>query len=269
MNSLPYLLHGWSWNPAALVGIGALTAVYAKFVGRRGRVGYFVAAMALLALAMFSPLSLLADGVLFSAHMTQHILLLLFIPGLTLLSLPADFSVASGRSSEARTARSSAPVGATSVLGWIAGVGAMWFWHVPQLCNAAASTSSIHALQTVSLLGMGSVFWWPILAPRAADRLVPGFGIAYLFTACLACTALGILLTLSSVEVCSAFTAPTAAPSLWASLRDTLGARRDQQIGGLLMWLPMCLVYVAAIVLELARWLGEPATPLATNRSRS
>lgn len=134
----------------------------------------------------------------------------------------------------------------------------MWFWHVPQLCNAAAGNPTVHTLQTVSLLGVGAAFWWPILAPDRAARLDPGFGVLYLFSACLACTGLGILLTLTPVEVCPIFAAPSSAPAMWVALRERLTATRDQQIGGLLMWMPMCLVYVAAIVMELARWLGEP-----------
>ncbi len=49
----------------------------------------------------------------------------------------------------------------------------MWLWHAPALCNAAVSSRPIYALQSVSLLGLGSLFWWQVLAPREQDRLNP------------------------------------------------------------------------------------------------
>ncbi len=248
MNPTRLLLEGWSWNPVVLVGCGAAIALYAWLARAGARWGYFIAAVAVVLITLLSPLNALADGVLFSAHMMQHILLLLVTPALLLLSLPRDFSP--------RIVSSRWP----AAFGWIAGVGSMWFWHVPTLCNAAATSSSVHAFQISSLLAMGTLFWWPILAPADRHRLIPGLGVAYLFTACLACTALGIILTLTPVEVCPVFRAPLAT-STWAFMRDRLTAERDRQIGGLLMWIPMCLVYVAAIMVELGRWFGAPAKP--------
>jgi cytochrome c oxidase assembly factor CtaG len=208
--------------------------------------------MAVVVVALLSPLNALANGVLFSAHMAQHILLLLIAPGLLVLSLPREPLVAArGEGGRMR--------GALPVLGWAAGVGSMWFWHVPAFCDAAATSSGVHTLQTISLLGLGTAFWWPILAPRERDRLMPGLGVAYLFTACLACTALGVLLTLTPVEVCPVFRAPLAASS-WTWLRDRVSADTDRQVGGLLMWIPMCLVYVGAIMFELGRWLHPAGT---------
>lgn len=240
-------LSGWNFNPVVVFTIASAIVAYSILVGRRGRPGFFAAALVALALALLSPINLLATGVLFSAHMVQHLLLLLIVPAFALLSLPASHG----------DAPAAPGVPAVAILGWVLGVGAMWFWHAPTLCNAAAVRPAVHAVQTLSLLGMGTAFWWPILSPHSSDRLMPGYGIAYLFSACLACSALGIMLTFTTVEVCSIFSAPLLSPSPWAGLRDSIPFERDQQIGGLLMWLPMCLVYVAAIFLELSRWMGE------------
>ncbi len=300
MSTTRLLLDGWNWNPMVLVAGAAALVIYGRAFRSAARWGYFLAALALVLFTLLSPLNTLAAGVLFSAHMTQHILLLLIAPALLLLSLPRDFSIvgrglrlALGRAETLPyfNARSPAPNEALSwrgakrrghpagvfrglpqsasllrndkqwvfVASWAAGVGSMWFWHVPAFCNAAATSSSVHAIQTCSLLVMGTAFWWPILAPCERDRLIPGFSIAYLFTACLACTALGIVLTLTPVEVCSAFRAPLAASS-GADLRALVGAEQDRQIGGLLMWIPMCLVYLGAIMVELSRWLGASST---------
>jgi putative membrane protein len=263
------IFRDWNANPVVLAALALATLAYAFIAGRRARWPYFAAATLLTAIALLSPLNLLAQGVLFSAHMAQHIVLLLLVPALVLLSLPASVREESalppstadeGLPSALRSRTSDSPrrPGALglAVPCWLLGVGSMWFWHVPQFCDAAASSTAVHAFQTLSLLGMGAAFWWPILAPSPAQRIAPGLGIAYLFTACLACTALGIVLTLTPIQVCPIFRSPIAVADDWAQLRAAIGAGRDQQIGGLLMWLPMCLVYVAGIVLELARWLG-------------
>lgn len=268
MKLADYLLRGWDWNPLVIGALLAAAVAYVRLVGARGQPWLFASALGLVAIAFLSPLNLLATGVLFSAHMAQHIILLLLVPALVLMSVPAPGvagRIAPCAHEQAHGRPSRSFFKGYAIITWSLGVGSMWFWHVPQLCNAAASNAGIHTLQTVSLLGLGAAFWWPILAPNPEHRLGPGVGIGYLFTACLACTGLGILLTLTTVDVCPIFRAPSAAPAMWVALRDQLSAHRDQQIGGLLMWMPMCLVYVAAIVLELARWLGEPAPNLSTS----
>jgi len=255
MNALTQsLLGAWSFDPVVLLGCAAATAAYALAFRKRGRWPWFAAAIALLLVTLCSPLNTLASGVLFSAHMTQHILLLLIVPALLLLSLPADLKIGRGWTGKLATGAA-----------WIAGVGSMWFWHTPQLCDAAAVNPAFHAVQTSSLLAMGALFWLPILAPRPADRVAPMIGVGYLFTACLACTALGILLTLTPIEVCTAFRAPENATGMMARVRQFVGAQRDQQIGGLLMWLPMCLVYLTGIMWEFARWMGVHGKPQETH----
>jgi cytochrome c oxidase assembly factor CtaG len=74
---------------------------------------------------------------------------------------------------------------------------------------------------------------------------------------------LGIIITLSPVTVCSAYTMPSMDRlGMLQTIRDDWGltAERDQQVGGLLMWVPMCLVYLSAILAQMARWFAEPAS---------
>jgi cytochrome c oxidase assembly factor CtaG len=140
----------------------------------------------------------------------------------------------------------------------------MWFWHVPALCNAAVSSRPVHAIQTISLLLLGTAFWRQVIAPRDDERLPPPSAVVYLFAACATCSVLGIIITLSPVAVCSAYTMPSMDRlGILPTIRDNWGltAARDQQIGGLLMWVPMCLVYLSAIFGQLARWFAEPANP--------
>jgi len=141
-------------------------------------------------------------------------------------------------------------------LGWMLGVGAMWLWHMPTLCNAAATDPLTHRVQEISLLAMGTAFFWPIVGLRRQERLPPLGGALYLFTGCVACTILGIILTFSPVEICSVFAHPVDRLGVMPLLREGWGmtTARDQQIGGLFMWIPACLVYGAGIMGLLARW---------------
>ena len=252
MNAFREFMSEWRADPVTLITLAAGTALYFATVKRAARPGWFLAAMAVMALALLSPLQAMAEGVLFSAHMTQHILLLLVAPALLLASLPAGFVHRfAGAPTRAFTR-------AAVAIGWLGGVGSMWFWHVPDVCSASVTVGWVHALQSVSLVALGAAFWWPIFGPSGGQRLSPSAGIVYLATACLACTALGILLTLTPIQVCPIFRQPISASSIGASIRAAITPDHDQQIGGLLMWVPMCLVYLAAIMLELARWWRAP-----------
>jgi len=250
MTTYQFLTTAWRWNSILLIFCALAVAGYFLAFRRRGRPAYFSAALVVFLVALISPVNALADGYLFSAHMVQHILLVLIVPALVLLSLPRSLSL------QRPLRRFTHPV-----VGWIAGVGAMWLWHAPTLCNAAATSRTVSAIQTTSLLLMGSVFWWQVLAPRDAERLSPGVGIVYLFTACTACSILGIILTFAPVSICSVYQHPVDRLGMLGTIRGNWGltSDRDQQIGGLLMWVPMCLIYVTAILAQLARWHSYPA----------
>jgi cytochrome c oxidase assembly factor CtaG len=180
------------------------------------------------------------------------------VPPLALLGLPANAEAS-------RPPRGVGRLLAIPLVTWGLGVGAMWLWHAPTLCDAASRSALVHRLQELSFLVMGTAFWWPVLTPRADARLSPPGGIVYLFTACTACTLLGILITFSPVEVCSVFSHPIDRLGVMPLLRGGWGLtpERDQQIGGLLMWVPACLVYGVGIMGQLARLFREPESDLS------
>lgn len=249
MNTEKFLLSAWTWNPVVLIATAIALVAYLFAFRAERRLGWLFLALAILVLTLVSPLNALADGYLFSAHMLQHIVLLLIVPALLLFSLPRSFSLAW------RPRLLAHPIA-----GWIAGVGAMWFWHWPALCHAAITSRSIYALQTVSLLVLGTLFWSQVIAPREEERLSPPGAVLYLFSACLTCSALGIILTFSPVTVCPIYAMQaTDHFGLWNMIRTGWGfsPEKDQQIGGLLMWVPMCLIYLGAIFAQIARWFGE------------
>ena len=164
MTTQQFLTSAWTWNTTALVLSGVALIAYVWAFGLNRRILYLLAGLGVFILTLVSPFSALANGYLFSAHMVQHILLVLIVPALLLLSLPRSFSLHS-------------PLTYLShpLIGWVAGVGAMWLWHAPTLCNAAATSRTVSAIQTTSLLIMGSVFWWQVLgAARGATAFTAG-----------------------------------------------------------------------------------------------
>src|SRR5437868_11335719 len=143
MTTYQFFTTAWTWNSLVLLLSAVAVLGYFFTFGKRGRPLYFVAAVVVFLFALISPFSELADGYLFSAHMVQHILLVLIVPALLVLSLPRSLSL------QRPLRHFTHPV-----IGWIAGVGAMWLWHAPALCNAATTLRTVSVIQTISLLLM-------------------------------------------------------------------------------------------------------------------
>lgn len=317
MSTNEFLLSQWPLHWTNL-GIAALILAWFAVRWRAMRSGrslvFLVAALILLLLALDSPLDALADGYLFSAHMLQHLVLLLIIPALLLLAWdkagrsgsggirmgsalskqfpspqasPTGAGVA-GASYPSKAGQGladspanllSLPVGEGRGKGdprvatilyhplvtWLAGVGAMWLWHVPTLCDAATSSPALRVVQTASLLAFGCLFWSPLLGPDRPRRLPDLAGVLYLFTACVGCTLLGIFITFAPVSVCPVYLHPRDQLGILSLVRTDWGITPslDQQIGGLLMWVPACFIYFCGIIGLLARWYAMPPRPFA------
>ncbi|MFL6590815.1 MAG: cytochrome c oxidase assembly protein [Chthoniobacterales bacterium] len=216
----------------------------------------FAAGWLTLVIALVSPLHPWG-AVLFSAHMTQHELLMLVAAPLLVLGRPLiPFLWALPRSS-AKTMASWAnnphwqhfwkSITAPFVA-WIIHAVVLWSWHVPVLFQATRDNEFIHALQHASFLFSALLFWWAILHGR---RRAIGFGAAvlYMFTTALHSGLLGALLT---------FTRSLWYP-IYANTTQPWGLTplEDQELGGLIMWIPAGLVYVIAGLALFAGWLRE------------
>ena len=118
MSTEQFFLTAWTWNPLVLIIAGVGLAAYLFVFRAEGRPAWLLLALSVFVLTLVSPLNALANGYLFSAHMLQHILLLLIVPAFFILSLPRSLSL-----------RWRPRFFTHPVAGWIAGVGAMWFWH--------------------------------------------------------------------------------------------------------------------------------------------
>lgn len=245
----------WSFPPGVLLACGTLVSAYLlafRFRPPRRSVFFFAGALLLL-FALTSPLAALGHGVLFSAHMIQHLLLVLAIPPLWLLGLPAQAFASAAERPLARAL-------GHPLLTWSCGGSAMWLWHWPPLYDAALHSHALHITEQVSLLTLGTAFWWPVIAPPEHSRLQPLLAVLYLFTGCLGCTVLGIILTFAPAGLYAAYLAPPDPLGILPLVRHGWGlsAALDQQFGGLLMWIPACLIYLCGVLGALARWYGSP-----------
>lgn len=249
----------WSWDPSVWVGCAALIGVYLAAVRSyidNKRAILFIAGVLIMWFALESPLDELGDTYLFSAHMAQHLLLILAVPPLLLMGLPRRLAV---RILDWPPADRIEQILSRPLLAWLLGIGTVWIWHIPVLYNATLHDEYIHILEHTDFLVTSTILWWPVLSPVMERRLSPLSTIAYLFAAMAASSVLGIILTFTP-------------PGLYDYLHpvDTLGAlllirqgwgltpEVDQQIGGLLMWVPSGLVFLAGILGALGRWYREP-----------
>jgi cytochrome c oxidase assembly factor CtaG len=205
--------------------------------------------------ALVSPLHPLGEA-LFSAHMAQHEILMTLSAPLVVLgrpfvpfvwALPPRWRGLVGRAvttgwRAGLWSRVSSPLGA-----WLLHFAALWGWHVPVLFEATLVSDLAHSLQHLTFLGTALLFWWALLCGHGRDRF--GLGVFYLFTTIIHTGALGALLTFSE-RLWYPLYASTTMP--WG-----LTPLEDQQLGGLIMWVPASTSYIVAGLALMGLWLQD------------
>lgn len=261
MTTAELMISAWDWEPSIVVGCAGLAAGYLAVARDRWsrKTAFFFTGVLILLVDLMSPIDSLGDTYLFSMHVLQHFLLALIIPPLWLLGLSRGLAEAAlQRSWVCRIEQVLAQPG----MGWLLGVGTMLAWHIPSFFNAALEHDALHIFQHLSFLITGTIFWWPVLGPLPERHLPTLTCIAYLFSACTACSLLGAVLTFSPPGAYPAYLNPEDRLGIVPLIRSWgLDAKSDQQLGGMLMWVPGCLVYLSAILTRVARWYAaaEPA----------
>jgi putative membrane protein len=263
-------VQNWSFEPWVVAPLALSATLYALGVARlwrhagglrgigRRQVAAFAAGWVVLVIALVSPLDALGAS-LFSAHMVQHELLMVVVAPLMVLGRPLAawawaFAPAQrqaiGRGLRVRWWASVWAWLTDPLAAWVLHALALWLWHVPRFFDAALANEGWHALQHASFLGTALLFWWAVLGRDARSRQNSGFALAYLFTTMLHTSALGALLTLAPTPWYEGYATTTALFGL--------GPLEDQQLGGLVMWIPGGFAYVAAGLVMVARLLGRP-----------
>jgi len=261
-NAAQNLLYAWDFDPSIVIGCIALLAAYAiAHRGNLARAGWFVAGVALMFLALVSPLDALSDTYLFSAHMLQHLILVLVVPPLLILGISPGFARAVLK--VPALARIEKILG-NPVVAWMVGMTTLWAWHAPVLYNATLADEDVHIVEHLCFLVSSTIYWWPILAPVEESRLSAMPAVIYLVTGAVSNSVLAILLTFARPGLYPAYLNPADPLKILPMIRDSWGLTPalDQQLGGLMMWVPGGMVFLGAVVWVMARWYATPERPL-------
>jgi putative membrane protein len=259
MTTWQLLASMWDWYPSVVVGCAALLGGYLAAARRElgGRAWFFAGGVGVLLLALVSPVDGLGDEYLFSAHMLQHMLLMLAVPPLLLLGIPRSLTerilVVPVLARTERLLR-------RPWLAFVIGMGTEAAWHLPVLYNAALANDNIHIVEHLCFMVAGTIFWWPALTPLEERRLAPLAAVLYFCAAVVFNTILGIVLVFAPLGLYPAYLEPEGPVGVLSLLQDGWGLTPlvDRQLGGLLMWLGGAAVFLPGIFGALARWYSMP-----------
>jgi len=199
-----------------------------------------------LALALSPPLSGDAQQLL-SFHMLQHLLLIVAAAPLLIAS----------RALESIERRPWIAALAQPVTAWIVFVGVFLFWHWPAAFQWAAGDAFSRLLELASILASALLFWSVALAPEGRQSSSHGARALWVLTAAIATDLPGVLMVFSPRVFCA-----MPAESAW---RWALTPLEDQQIAGLLMWVPANLVFFGIAMSLFARWMSDQRPVPRTN----
>lgn len=260
--------HAWTLDPWVIVPLALAWWLYGRGLARlwgkagtgRGvtpwRAGCFALGMASLVLSLVWPLDAMGET-LFSAHMAQHMVLLVLAPPLLVLgtplapwaaALPRPWHRPLARALRAGMLRGPAALLARPWAGCLATAVVLWGWHAPAAFDAALADPALHALEHACFLAVGLGFWWGILNPARGDPLAPLSGAGAALVTLIHSGLLGALISLAPVGLYDGY-AGRGAP--WG-----LGQLEDQQLAGLVMWVPGGFAYLGAGLWLLAAWLN-------------
>jgi putative membrane protein len=251
----------WSFEPGLTIPLALSALLYGWGRYRAPRSGTRIQSVCywtgwvFLALALISPLHEMGES-LFSAHMVQHEMLMLLAAPLLVMSrplaaflhgLPFEWRRTAGRWSKLRPVHGVWRGITRPFNAWLLHALALWVWHYPPFFQATLTNDWIHAAQHLSFFGSALIFWWALFYGRSHQSY--GAAVLYIFSTGIHTGILGALLTLSSRVWYPAYLHTTAA---WG-----LTPREDQQLGGVVMWVPASLVYLAAGLVLFGAWIRE------------
>jgi cytochrome c oxidase assembly factor CtaG len=255
--TLNFWLTQWNWEPSVLLGTALITGLYLYAIGplrkryfptehiKRSQITSFLLGILIIFLSLVSPLDELGDVYLFSAHMIQHLCLTILGPPLLLLGTPGWLLKPLLRNRPLFLIAKGLTYPAIAFFLYNAD---FWLWHAPPLYNATLENEGIHILEHMTFLVFGVLNWWPIFSPldEGLPRLSIGGQILYIFLSGMPTVALGAGLT---------FLPPLYAPYLAAPRIWGISAATDQQLGGLIMWIPGNIIYIVIVSVLFIRWM--------------
>jgi putative membrane protein len=256
---------GWNvWNihPSVAIGCALLAGAYLYAVGplrrRRGwaprfpraRAAAFLAGIAVLFVSLNGPLHDLSDGYLFSAHMAQHMLLMMVMAPLLVLGLPGWLvRSALARPGVERAARFLTHPAVAYVAYNVILIG----WHFPAAYGLALENHDVHIVQHLLFMAVAVMMWWPIVEPvRELRRIERPVVLLYVFAFGIPMSVLSAFITMSDTVLYQWY---AEAPRI-----TSLDPLSDQQLGGLIMWVPGMIIFWTAVGAVFLRWANREET---------
>jgi putative membrane protein len=268
---------GWTWDPwivvPLLLSLGFFCTGWARLRDRstlglpalKRRLALFGCGWLTLVTSLVSPLHEAGERS-FAAHMFEHELLMLLAAPLLVLSEPLAIMLwafpSGGRRTIGRITRSApvsigwsrltAPITATLIQ-----AAALWGWHAPMLFDLALSSDGWHAAQHLSFLVSALLFWTAMIGPRGVASAARGLSALCLFATSVVSGALGALMAFSESPWYLGYARLGMAPF-------GLTPAEDQQLAGLIMWIPGGLVHAGAALALISTMLKAPTRTEAT-----
>ncbi len=260
---------GWNWEWWILAGLALTAGGYVRGLLRMdagarsrvfgvGRYAAFAAGIGVLFVALISPLDALDDQ-LFSAHMVQHMLLMLVAPPLLVWGRPATawlwaFSLPSRRAigrfwMGAPGVQRGIRALMTPLAVWTLSVAALWFWHLPGPYDWALGNELVHTGEHLCFFLTSLAFWSLVLAPYGRRQLDYGSSLIFVGTLGMQMGLLGAILTFAARPV---YVKQAQITGAWG-----LTLLEDQQLAGLIMWVPASFVYLGAMAVLFVAWLHD------------
>jgi putative membrane protein len=261
----PYrLLVQWEPEPVSLLVLLVLAIAYlagTRRLAQRGRrwpaarTAAFCSGLTTAALATQSGLATY-DGVLFSLHVVQHLLLSMVAPVLLALGAPVTLALQAGSADWRRRLRAalhSRPVSVAThpLVAWVAFAGGVAALYFSPLYELSLRNSVVHLLVHVYFLGSGCLFFWPVVGLDPLPRRLPHAARLLWVVLALPFHALVGVALLSGDQVLAAGYYETLARPWGAS------PLADQRTGGGLMWMAGDLLGLAVLGVVVVQWMGH------------
>jgi putative membrane protein len=246
----------WKLYPSFMVGWLLFAALYflcigplrRRFPGSRPatprQVASFCLALASLLLALQGPLHELSDYYLFSAHMVQHLAVILVMPPLLLAGIP-DWLLRPAI--QVRPVRAFARAVTIPLVALALNDAIFLAWHFPGPYDLVMRDHNVHIAMHLMIMVTGVIMWWPVMSPLPElPRIAAPLQMIYLFVSGIPMMISAALITFSATPLYEWY---VQAPRIFG-----ISALDDQRLGGVIMWVPGGLVLWIAITAVYFRW---------------
>jgi putative membrane protein len=246
---------GWSVHWSTVIGIAALGALYLWRASQAPSAGTptgleklsFFSGLFVMFASLNGPIHDLSDYYLFSAHMVQHLLITMLMPPLLIAGTPGWMlrPLLKPRAVRAVAKLVTRPGMCFLIFNLVIAV-----WHVPFFYNAAMDNHNVHIVEHLMFMAAAVLMWWPFMSPLPElPRLAYPGQMLYCFLTTIPMSVVAVYITMADHVLYPAY---AVAPRLWG-----LSPMGDQQLGGLIMWIPGSSVFYVILTVVFFKWVSR------------